>query len=144
MSVHSASIKGDINVFQVNVLVTQSCSTLYDPMDCSLPHSSVHGILQARILQWVATPFSKGFSRLKNRNQRPQTDVSGTDVYLFACVLICIWKENLPLKRPSSLGVPSGEGFCRRWRNFSPKIATMGATVKNFTMGGYIWGIKGN
>ena len=36
------------------VLVTQSCPTLYSPMDCSLQGSSVHGILQARILEWVA------------------------------------------------------------------------------------------
>ena len=34
----------------------QLCPTLYDPMDCSLPGSSVHGILQRRILQWVAMP----------------------------------------------------------------------------------------
>ena len=44
----------------VKVLVTQSCLTLCDPMDCSLPGSSVHGILQARILEWVAIPFSRG------------------------------------------------------------------------------------
>ena len=43
-------------------LVTQSCLTLYDPMDCSLPGSSVHGILQARILEWVAMPSSRGSS----------------------------------------------------------------------------------
>ena len=36
--------------------VTQSCPTLCDPMDCSLPGSSVHGIFQARILEWVAIP----------------------------------------------------------------------------------------
>ena len=36
----------------------QSCLTLCDPMDCSLPGSSVHGILQARILDWVAMPSS--------------------------------------------------------------------------------------
>ena len=34
----------------------QLCPTLWDPMDCSPPGSSVHGILQARILEWVATP----------------------------------------------------------------------------------------
>ena len=39
--------------------VTQSCPTLSDPMDCSLPGSSVHGIIQARILDWVAVAFSK-------------------------------------------------------------------------------------
>ena len=41
----------------------QSCLTLCDPMDCSPPGSSVHGILQARILEWVAMPFSRGSSR---------------------------------------------------------------------------------
>ena len=40
--------------------VAQSCPTLCDPMDCSPPGSSVHGILQARILEWVARPFARG------------------------------------------------------------------------------------
>ena len=40
-------------------VVAQSCLTLCDPMDCSLPDSSVHGILLARILEWVAIFFSK-------------------------------------------------------------------------------------
>ena len=39
------------------VLVTYLCQTLCDPMDCSPPGSSVHGILQARILEWVAISF---------------------------------------------------------------------------------------
>ena len=47
-------------VDQMLVLVTQSCLTLCDPMDCSSPGSSIHGILQARILEWVAIPFSRG------------------------------------------------------------------------------------
>ena len=38
--------------------VAQSCPTLRNPMDCSLPGSSVHGIFQARVLEWVATAFS--------------------------------------------------------------------------------------
>ena len=38
--------------------VAQSCLTLGDPMDCSLPGSSVHGIFQARVLEWVAIAFS--------------------------------------------------------------------------------------
>ena len=38
--------------------VTQSCPTLSDPMDCSLPGSSVHGIFQARVLEWDAIAFS--------------------------------------------------------------------------------------
>ena len=40
--------------------VAQSCPTLCDPMDCSLPFSSFHGVSQARILEWVAIPFSWG------------------------------------------------------------------------------------
>ena len=40
--------------------VAQLCPTLYDPMDCSLPGSSVHGIFQARVLEWVAISFSRG------------------------------------------------------------------------------------
>ena len=43
----------------MSVLVAQSCPTLCDPMDCSPPDSSVHGILQARILEWAAIPFSR-------------------------------------------------------------------------------------
>ena len=39
--------------------VTQSCPTLSDPMDCSPPGSSVHGIFQARVLEWGAIAFSK-------------------------------------------------------------------------------------
>jgi len=39
--------------------VTQSCPTLSDPMDCSLPGSSIHGIFQARVLEWGAIAFSE-------------------------------------------------------------------------------------
>ena len=42
--------------------ILQSCLTLYDPMDRSPPGSSVHGIFQAKILEWVAISFSKGSS----------------------------------------------------------------------------------
>ena len=51
--------------------VAQSCPTLCDPMDCSPPGSSVHGILQARILEWVAISFSRGSSRPRDRTQVP-------------------------------------------------------------------------
>ena len=42
-----------------NMLSLQSCPTLCDPMDCSPPGSSVHGILQAGILEWIAMPSRK-------------------------------------------------------------------------------------
>ena len=47
--------------------VAQSCLTLCYPVDCSPPGSSVHGILQARILEWVAISFSRGSSQPRDR-----------------------------------------------------------------------------
>ena len=52
----------------MHVKSLQSCLTLWYPMDCSLPGSSVHGILQARILEWVAMPSSRGSSQPRDRN----------------------------------------------------------------------------
>ena len=52
---------------EVKVLVAQLCLTLCDPMDCSPPGSSAHGILQARVLEWVAIPFSRGSSQPKDQ-----------------------------------------------------------------------------
>ena len=53
----------DLIMAKLKVLVAQSCLTLCDPMDSSLTGSSVHRILQARILDWVAILFSRGASR---------------------------------------------------------------------------------
>ena len=64
--------------------VAQSCLTLCDPVDCSLPGSSVHGILQARILKWVAISFSRGSSR-----PRDQTQVSRTGGRCFGIQNCC-------------------------------------------------------
>ena len=50
-------------------LVAQSCLTLCDPMDCSLPGSSVHGSSQARILEWVVISFSRESSWSRDRTQ---------------------------------------------------------------------------
>ena len=52
---------------KVEVLVTQSCPILCNPIDCSPPGSSIHGISQARILEWVAVPFSSGSSQPRDR-----------------------------------------------------------------------------
>ena len=58
-------------LLMVHAQSLQLCPTLRDPMDCSLPGSSVHGILQATILQWVAMLSSRGCSR-----PRDQTHIS--------------------------------------------------------------------
>ena len=67
--------------FKMKVKVAQSCSTLCDPMDGSLPGSSVHGILQARILEWLAIPFSRRSSQLRDRIQ----------VSRIACGFFTVW-----------------------------------------------------
>ena len=56
-----------VNVYKVKV--TQSCPTLCDPTDCSPPGFSVHGILQARILECIAIPFSRGSSQPRDQTQ---------------------------------------------------------------------------
>ena len=47
-------------IINVACVRAQSLPTLFDPTDCSLPGSSIRGIFQARILEWVAIPFSRG------------------------------------------------------------------------------------
>ena len=60
-------VKSEREVAQVVYLkVTQSCLTPSDPMDCSLPGSSIHGISQARVLEWGAIAFSIQLEETKN------------------------------------------------------------------------------
>ena len=69
--------------------VAKSCPTLCDPIDCSMPGSSVHGISQARILEWVAISFSKGSSRPRD----------WTRVSCFGRWILCHWATwETPLK----------------------------------------------
>ena len=67
--------------------VTQSCLTLSDPMDCSLPGSSVHGIFQARVLEWGAIAFSdfKIAEAGKIEAQRGKLGLGGHIFFLIVC-----------------------------------------------------------
>ena len=58
-----------LQTFNMYVKVVQSCPIFCDPMDSSLAGSSVHGILQTRILEWVVIPFSRGPSQPRDRTQ---------------------------------------------------------------------------
>ena len=64
--------------------VSQPCPTLGDPMDCSPPGSSVHGILQARILEWVAMPSSSRSSQPRDQTCIARAPILG-QVPLWAC-----------------------------------------------------------
>ena len=57
LKIYTAMYESEV---KVKLLSRESCPTLCKPMDCSLPGASVHGILQARILEWVAISFSRG------------------------------------------------------------------------------------
>ena len=67
----------------------QSYPTLCDPVDCSLLGSSVHGILQARILEWVAKPSSRRSSRPRDQTHISYISCIGRRV-LYACTVFCI------------------------------------------------------
>ena len=77
----------------VHAKLLHSCLTLCDPIDCSSPGSSVHGILQARILGWVAISFSRGSSRSRDR-----THVSCIGKWILYC-----WATRKAKKASSSL-----------------------------------------
>ena len=75
-------------------LVAQSCPTLCNPMDCSPPDSSANGILQARILEWVAIPFSRGSSWTRDQ----------TWLYSIESRFFTVWAT-----REANLPVPAGK-----------------------------------
>ena len=68
--------------------VAQSCPTLSDPMDCSLPGSSVHGILQVRALEWVAMVCLKDKERLRNNYRLEEPGVEVGRKQLKGCGLL--------------------------------------------------------
>ena len=59
------------NTIKMKLNIIQSCPTLCEPIDCNLPDSSIPEILQARILEWVAFPFSRRSSQPRDRTEVP-------------------------------------------------------------------------
>ena len=81
--------------------VTQSCPTLSDPMDCSLPGSSVHGIFQAKVLEWGAIAFSDTICQLGGKGSREGPNVSERADYKGwkACLVHRNYVSNLKRKQ---------------------------------------------
>ena len=67
----SLGISQDWDCWIMCVLVAQSCPSLCTPINCNLPGSSVHGILQEKILEWIAIPSYRGFSRSRIQPKSP-------------------------------------------------------------------------
>ena len=104
---------------KVKMLVTQSRPTLCDSMDCSPPGSSVHGILQARILEWDTIPFCRGSSWPRDRTQVSSIEGNffiiwatreahsiNTPVSHFSHVWLCATAETAAHQAPPSLDSP--------------------------------------
>ena len=76
------------------VWIIQLCPTLCDPMDYSSPGSSVHGILQARILEWIVIPFSRGTSQPRSPTLQAD-DIPSEPPGLPMCVCVCVCVSHL-------------------------------------------------
>ena len=112
--------------------VAQSCPTLCNPMDCSLPNSTVHGVPQARMLEWVAIPFSRGSSW--------PTDSGNTDE-LSSILQMCM--QCLPLKMvfpPCTLAVVQTIVHCVKYRkNNSTHFCHIEFTDSSYLVPLHIW-----
>ena len=84
--------------------VSQSCPTLSDPMDCSLPGSYVHGIFQARVLEWVAIAFSIVYLNINASNLFYINEITlnvmfleilptkqGIYIYIYIYIYFCVY-----------------------------------------------------
>ena len=116
--------QGCCDLGKVKVLVAQSCPALCDPIDCSLPGSSVYGILQTRILEWVAIPFSRGSSPPRDWTQvsyiagrffttEPLAKTEGKKMDPFADSVWVVGSGVLPSGATSML--PTKEALALKW-----------------------------
>ena len=92
--------------------VAQSCPTHRNPMDCSPPGSSIHGIFQARVLEWGAITFSNLDSILKSRDITLATNVRIVKAMVFPVVMYGC--ESQTVKKPECRRIDALELWC--WR----------------------------
>ena len=103
------TLEANIMLKSVKVLVAQSCSTLCNPTDCSPRGSSVHGILQARILEWVAISYSR----------EPSTPRDWTQVSCIAGRSFTIWPPGKPILEWVAISYSKGSSQPRDQTCFS-------------------------
>ena len=127
------------------MLVPQSCPTLFDPTECSLPGSSVHGIPKARILEWVAIPFSRGSSPPRDPTlvscfvcrvftiRATREDPEDPSVQ-FSCSVMSdsLWPHGLQHARLPPSWSSSGSW---RWMGRPGVLQSMGSTTEGLTQG---------
>ena len=107
-------------------LVTQLCPTLWDPMDCSPSGVSVHGIFQARILEWVAIPSSRGSSQPRDQPMTPASPALQAD--------------SLLLSQQGSPGYPQSNSQSEESRpTLSYTVEWKEASMKLYTKWSHMW-----
>ena len=104
--------------------VTQSCPTLSDPMDCSLPGSSVHGIFQARVLEWGAIAFSDDQPRQHIKKQRHEFANKGLSSQSYGFSSGHVWMYKLGIKKGEHWRIDAFELWC--WRRLLQVPWTVG------------------
>ena len=99
----------------------QSCPTLCNPMDCSPPGSSVYGILQARILEWVAISFSRGSFWPRDRTHVSHVSCVGSWVLFTTSAPPNIWEHKTSYCAQSRKGPPPELNHTGTWiSDFQP------------------------
>ena len=100
--------------------VTQWCPTLWAPMDCSMPGSCVHRILQARILQWVAISSSTGSSRSRDQTHMSCISCTGRRIlYNWAT-----WEAGYNINFNCSQLIPWFDPYQLQWKDLPEDMAT--------------------
>ena len=115
--------------------VAQSCPTLCNPMDCSLPGSSVHGILQARVREWVAISFSR---RSSQPGDRTRVSCIAGRRFKFVCVCVCVcvcWGRGLVHEWQLSPWRGGAEQEYRSWWHW--KVSEANSEIYNI-----LWWLK--
>ena len=97
--------------------VAQFCPTLHDPTDCSLPGSSVHGIFQARVLEWVAIAFSKFFFMLHIYNSIYKYYIYINYIYIYISLKIYQVRDSL-FEEQMKMFTYTNYLFCRVTNSF--------------------------
>ena len=122
-----------VTIIKLNICLhtksLQLCLTLCDPMDCSPPGSCVHGILQARILEWVAVPSSRGPSQPRDQAWISRTAGDSLPLSHWGRPVTSwlVWKGTLQASRPSRLGsLTSWQGRCPCACDFCTLTFTLG------------------
>ena len=114
----------------------QLCPTLCDPMNCSLPGFSVHGILQARILGWVALPFSRVFSKPWEQTRAPIRIC----VHTYICMCVCVYEDRERKKKyRNHITLCYASGYCSviSKRKF-PGLCFFSSVTADIGLSGYV------